>query len=85
MSLYVGALGSYSLHQVLATSPVGLPTVSAGTSPLTGLPSSRSGTGAIVVKIDNSPKARPQAGLDVADIVIEQEVEGGITRFAAIF
>lgn len=85
MSLYVGALGNYSLHQGLATSPVAMPTVGPGISPLTGLPSGRSATSAIVVKIDNSSKARPQAGLDVADIVIEQEVEGGITRFAAIF
>lgn len=85
MSLYVGALGNYSLHQGLAVSPVAMPTVAPGVSPLTGLPSDRSATGGIVVKIDNSPKARPQAGLDVADIVIEQEVEGGITRFAAIF
>lgn len=85
MTLYVGALGNYSLNQGLATSPVAMPTVGDGISPLTGLPSGRSGTSAIVVKIDNSSKARPQAGLDVADIVIEQEVEGGITRFAAIF
>lgn len=85
MSLYVGALGNYAVDQALATSPVPMPTVASGVAPLTGLPSSRSGTSAIVVKIDNSPKARPQAGLEVADVVIEQEVEGGITRFAAIF
>ena len=85
MSLYVGALGNFSLDQALAASPVPMPTVASGVSPLTGLPSARSATGAIVVKIDNSSKARPQAGLAAADIVIEQEVEGGITRFAAIF
>ncbi len=85
MNLYVGALGYYALDQALATSPVAMPTVEAGFSPLTGLPSDRSATGAIVVKIDNAPRARPQAGLDLADVVIEQEVEGGITRFAAVF
>lgn len=85
MSLYVGALGNYAVDQALAISPVPMPAVPVGASPLTGLPSDRSGTSAIVVKIDNAPKARPQAGLDVADVVIEQEVEGGITRFAAIF
>jgi hypothetical protein len=37
------------------------------------------------VKIDNAPKARPQAGLNQADIVVEEGVEGGITRFATIF
>ncbi len=85
MSLYVGALGTFAVDQALATSPVPMPTVGNGIAPLTGLPSARAGMGAIVVKIDNSSKARPQAGLDVADVVIEQEVEGGITRFAAIF
>jgi len=85
MSLYVGALGNYTIDQGLATSPIPMPGVADGVSPLTGLPSERSGSGAIVVKIDNSSKARPQAGLDAADVVIEQEVEGGITRFAAIF
>jgi hypothetical protein len=39
---------------------------------------------ALVVKIDNHPKARPQAGLNEADIVFEENVEG-ITRFAAVF
>jgi hypothetical protein len=37
------------------------------------------------VKIENSPDARPQAGLEVADVVYEEVVEGAITRFAAIF
>jgi hypothetical protein len=37
------------------------------------------------VKIENSTAARPQSGLDKADIVVEELVEGGITRFAAIF
>jgi hypothetical protein len=40
---------------------------------------------AIAVKIENSPQARPQTGLDHADVVFEELVEGGITRFAAIF
>jgi hypothetical protein len=38
-----------------------------------------------VVKIDNAPKARPQLGLNQADVVFEEGVEGGITRFAALF
>jgi len=40
---------------------------------------------AVAVKIENSPQARPQVGLDKADIVFEEIVEGGITRFMAIF
>lgn len=39
---------------------------------------------ALAVKIDNHPSARPQSGLDVADLVFEVRVEG-ITRFLAIF
>ena len=39
---------------------------------------------ALAVKIDNHPRARPQAGLNEADIVFEENVEG-VTRFAAVF
>ena len=59
----------------------------APTSPLTGLPPLNEqvlARPAIVVKIDNHPDARPQAGLNQADIVIEEQVEG-ITRFFTIF
>src|SRR5580692_5849125 len=56
--------------------------------PLTGLPAPN-GTvpprPAMAVKIDNYPNGRPQAGLDKADIVFEEPVEGGITRYAAVF
>ncbi len=40
---------------------------------------------ALVVKIDNHPRARPQAGVNHADIVWEELVEGSITRLAAVF
>ncbi len=39
----------------------------------------------MAVKIDNYPAGRPQSGLDKADIVFEEPVEGGITRYAAVF
>lgn len=56
--------------------------------PLTGLKPAE-GVGlarpAVAVKIENSPDARPQSGLDKADLVFEEIVEGGITRFMAIF
>ncbi len=39
---------------------------------------------ALVVKIDNHPKSRPQSGLNSADIVYEENVEQ-LTRFAAVF
>jgi hypothetical protein len=40
---------------------------------------------ALAVKVDNYVQARPQSGLDDADIVFEEPVEGGITRYVAIF
>ncbi|MEQ8839984.1 MAG: DUF3048 domain-containing protein [Acidimicrobiales bacterium] len=40
---------------------------------------------ALAVKIDNVRAARPQAGINQADIVYVEEVEGGLTRLAAIF
>jgi len=40
---------------------------------------------ALAVKVENLPQARPQWGLDKADIVFEEPVEGGITRFIAVF
>jgi hypothetical protein len=40
---------------------------------------------ALLVKIPNDPDARPQSGLDRADVVYEQETEAGITRFVAVF
>lgn len=57
------------------------------TAPLTGLPAADVATldrPALIVKIDNAPGAWPQTGLNQADIVYEENVEGW-TRFAAVF
>jgi hypothetical protein len=40
---------------------------------------------ALAVKIENSPDARPQTGLGAADVVWEQVVEGGISRYVAVY
>src|SRR5438874_3556687 len=40
---------------------------------------------ALAIKVENLPEARPQAGLERADIVYEEPVEGGITRFIAVY
>ena len=57
------------------------------TWPLTGVESKRASSTkpVIVVKVENDPSIRPQSGLEVADMVFEELVEGGITRFAAIY
>jgi hypothetical protein len=62
-------------------------TVPAVLAPLTGLPidPAKASRPALVVKIDNFPTiARPQVGINQADVVFEEIVEG-ITRFAAVF
>ena len=39
----------------------------------------------LALKIDNAPSAVPRQGIQEADIVFEELVEGGLTRFLAIF
>jgi hypothetical protein len=58
-----------------------------GTFPLTGVPTGdrgKLGRQAVAVKIDNNSAARPQAGIDHADVVYEEFTEG-ITRFIVVF
>lgn len=57
----------------------------AGGAPLTGVAGDVKQRPALIAKIDNAPKGRPQAGINQADIVVEEGVEGGITRLAVIF
>ena len=58
-------------------------------APLTGLPGNygdRLSRPALVVKIDNdNGKARPQVGLNEADVVYEERVEGSVTRLLSVF
>lgn len=42
-------------------------------------------TPSIAGKVDNHPDARPQFGLERADIVFEELVEGGLTRYVPIW
>lgn len=63
-------------------------TVAPRPAPLTGLilaDGSLADRPAVVVKVDNGPEARPQAGLDKADVIIEEKVEGAITRLLVVF
>jgi hypothetical protein len=54
--------------------------------PLTGVETAQAvQRPALAVKIENSSSARPQTGLSAADQVWEQVVEGGITRFVAVY
>lgn len=57
--------------------------------PLTGAPLESSdeipNRPALAVKMPNNPQALPQTGLNEADIVFEEIINDGITRFAAVF
>ena len=62
----------------------------ASTWPLTGLPVSGDQDVAqphpvLVTKIDNTGSSAPQIGLGKADLVVEELVEGGLTRLAAFY
>jgi hypothetical protein len=56
-------------------------------SPLTGLPVTEEQSKLPVtgIMIENSPDARPQAGLNQAGVVFEAIAEGGITRFLTLW
>jgi Protein of unknown function (DUF3048) N-terminal domain/Protein of unknown function (DUF3048) C-terminal domain len=57
-------------------------------APLTGVRDPTSGAAhrpALTVKIENTEFANPQIGLEQADVVYEEVVEGSITRLLAIF
>ena len=67
-----GAVGAASVK------PIPVPT-----NALTGLPGVN---GAVLfVKIDDTQAAHPQIGLDSADVIYIEQVEGGLTRLAAVF
>ena len=60
----------------------------APTYALTGMPiddPARANRPALVIKVNNVASARPQSGINQADVVYEEVVEGGITRLAAVF
>lgn len=63
-------------------------TVAAPSCPLTGEPpvgGKVPARPALAIKVENLPQARPQTGLNRADIVYEEPVEGGITRFVVVY
>lgn len=56
-------------------------------APLTGVGTSAAAAARppVVAKVENTTAAQPQAGLEDADLVFEELVEGGVTRFLAVF
>lgn len=55
--------------------------------PLTGVELGTASVGgpSIAIKIDNTGAGRPQVGIAAADLVFEELVEGGVTRYLAVF
>ena len=83
---HAGAVGIPSTSTPTTSTTTTGPPV--GVYPLTGLPAYTTRLlprPALSVKVDNAPDARPQLGLNSADLVTEELVEGGLTRFMATF
>jgi hypothetical protein len=56
--------------------------------PITGLPTDSAAVAAqpaVTVKVENAPEARPQSGMNEADLVVEERVEGSVVRFLCVF
>lgn len=70
-----------------APTPTPSPTPTSAPAALTGeaVPAAVATRPAVVVKVENTDQARPQSGLAQADVVVEELVEGGLTRFLAVF
>ena len=93
--LIVGAAGGLALSHFKnsPTTPT-TPTTTTTTlphysvAPLSGVPDPSGLSNkrpALTVKIENTPEALPQWGINQADVVYEEIVNGGITRLAAVF
>jgi hypothetical protein len=90
-SLALGGCNGDAAQSVQGDSPDSSQARGAGSlvevSPLTGLPVGDDAPEhpIMIVKIDNTASAEPQLGLSGADLVVEELVEGGSTRFAAFY
>ena len=82
---YTGVLGRLKPGDQVAPGVADAPAEVRGVAPLTGLVGPVLDRPALIVKIDNVPAARPQTGINAADIVYEELVEAGVTRLAAVF
>lgn len=86
--LYTGVFGQIDVSRNVVA-PVALPPApqASGIAPLTGLPMTAADADrpAMIVKVDNTKKGRPQEALSQADLVYVLMVENGVTRLAAVF
>ena len=85
LAVVIVAVGAYLL---LAGRGGPLDIIGAPTCPLNGNDAEGDvdvGRPAVAVKIENAPIAYPLSGLEDAEVVYEELVEGGVTRFMAIY
>src|SRR5438552_16677418 len=61
------------------------PVASAGPLPGQGLPLSGPIPYPLLIQVENTWPARPQAGIQAASVIFESISEGGITRFSALY
>jgi len=79
LATMLGACSSDKPKAVLpTTTPAAVP------NPLTGIVPSATGP-VIAVKVDDTAPGRPSMGLDRADVIYIEEVEGGLSRMLAVF
>ena len=77
-----------ALPRINTTAPNTSTTAAAAVAPFTGLAifnPELAARPAVMIKVGDDPKARPQAGLDKADVVYEERVEGNTVRFLTVF
>ena len=90
-ALAATAMGGCSNDKAASTAPTTTPTVLpvvvpvvAGVNPLTGIEGLPKGP-VVAVKVDDTAAGRPSMGLEKADVIYIEEVEGGLSRMVAVF
>jgi hypothetical protein len=85
LALLSGCSGSGG--NAISSSGAGQPVVNGVPAPLTGelLSADSLKHPSLAAKIDNHEEARPQWGLESTDVVFEELVEGGLTRYVAVW
>lgn len=78
--------GGSSSSTTPAAAPTPTPTATPAPLPtLIPVPTPPSLAAPLIIQVENLDAARPQSGLNGADLVYEYETEGGISRFSAFF
>jgi hypothetical protein len=85
--LLVGLTAACSADQPTAPATTASPTTTttAAPAPTATGPTPLVGGPVLAVKVDNTSAARPRIGLENADVVYVEPVEGGLTRLLAVF